>query len=722
MISNILDLKNIGKFIDPSKIAGRNFENVTVIYGKNTYGKTTFSSIFRSLQFNNPLILEEKKTIRDGSGKPVVKIRDADGQIYEFKDSAWTSNVSRLKIQVFDTVFVDENIYSGERITDDHHQCLNNLILGQIGVGKQKRIDELTLEINNLAAEKARLAREFVNANTGFSFDELKNVGVRTVDLENKIEALESLINQVKNVEIISGEFQKILDRMSIDFEKIRTILSKKLSVDIGYIKNHLNHSASSSGLLEFMKNGLVYQKSKSIGEICIFCGQEISAKSAEHLKTFQEFFTSRYQLVSSEMQSVADSLLQINLESGLQALQNVYKEFRIEGAIKSQDIVQAVECFEALKVDVAGKCKNLEADFNFSALDGLKEKINSVIESIAKTTDTLKSQSDMRRLKAELGELRLEKLQKGQYAGLLAQYSDLENRTQIHHAERTGIIQELEEEMSANISNILEALNQNLMDLHAGFQISRLEHRKKIRSADKSLYSIEFNGKDIPLNQTKGAPCFSSVLSDSDKKVLALSFFLSTLATEKDAVVVFDDPVNSFDNERKRAITLKLGQVAASGKQVIVLTHDVGFLREINWEPSLKNKFIVITNDGTTSSLDDSEDIRDYLEDNHKQRMKLLLEMQSSGRFDRSFEAECRMLVEHVFEIKHQKLFQNVERGSIRSYAEIVFVGNDTILNDFERLGNYLHVPLHDGSIPETGSVDNQTTISEFFKCLKYI
>ena len=133
-------------------------------------------------------------------------------------------------------------------------------------------------------------------------------------------------------------------------------------------------------------------------------------------------------------------------------------------------------------------------------------------------------------------------------------------------------------------------------------------------------------------------------------------------------------------------------------------------------------NHQMVIKNNRTTSFLENSHNIKDYIEDNHKKRIKRLIKMQSTGNFENNFEAECRKLMEHIFELKHYSRLIGAEQKSIRGYAEIIFNGKHEILNDFSRLGNYLHVPLHDGSIPETGEIDNQTTFAEFFKCLQYI
>lgn len=328
-----------------------------------------------------------------------------------------------------------------------------------------------------------------------------------------------------------------------------------------------------------------------------------------------------------------------------------------------------------------------------------------------------------MPNLNIELRNLRLEKIKKENWFDFCKKYQNLGKENLEIQDERATLITELDAEMDKVVSGILIDLNQNLLDLGADFSIFKLEHKRKIKTTDKSLYSLLFKNKILPLVAEKGSYCFNNILSDSDRKVLALAFFLATVNKKRDAIIVFDDPVNSFDNERKRAITKKIGELKNFVKQIIILTHDEGFLREINWEPNLsENCFMVIENNGTTSFLENSHDIKDYLEDNHKKRIKRLIKMQSTGNFENNFEAECRKLMEHVFELKHHSELIGAELKSIGGYSEIIFNGKQDILDDFNRLGKYLHPPLHDSSIPEIGKIDNQTTLAEFFKCLKYI
>ena len=70
------------------------------------------------------------------------------------------------------------------------------------------------------------------------------------------------------------------------------------------------------------------------------------------------------------------------------------------------------------------------------------------------------------------------------------------------------------------------------------------------------------------------------SILSEGEKKVIALSNFLAdcTIDNRKNSIV-FDDPVTSLDMDYRDLIATKIVELSRD-RQIIVLTHDLSFLR----------------------------------------------------------------------------------------------------------------------------------------------
>ncbi|MFH1805222.1 MAG: AAA family ATPase [Pseudomonadota bacterium] len=80
-----------------------------------------------------------------------------------------------------------------------------------------------------------------------------------------------------------------------------------------------------------------------------------------------------------------------------------------------------------------------------------------------------------------------------------------------------------------------------------------------------------------------KPTAAIGQVLSEGEHRCVALAAFMAELATtENKSGIVFDDPVSSLDHMHREAVAKRLIAEAAH-RQVIVFTHDLAFLFELN-------------------------------------------------------------------------------------------------------------------------------------------
>jgi hypothetical protein len=109
---------------------------------------------------------------------------------------------------------------------------------------------------------------------------------------------------------------------------------------------------------------------------------------------------------------------------------------------------------------------------------------------------------------------------------------------------------------------------------------------------------SFEIVGLAVELrqqNSVQGIPRFKvaltrkptaavgQVLSEGEHRCVALAAFMAELATtENKSGIVFDDPVSSLDHMHREAVAKRLVAEAVH-RQVIVFTHDLAFLFELN-------------------------------------------------------------------------------------------------------------------------------------------
>jgi len=110
MIKKIIRIKNVGKFEDFFAQGNVSLNKVNIFYGENSMGKTTLTSIIRSLLKNDSNLILERKTYGKNED-PYVEIlyaEDQKKQIYKFQDKKWNKNLK--DVEIFDTFFINENV------------------------------------------------------------------------------------------------------------------------------------------------------------------------------------------------------------------------------------------------------------------------------------------------------------------------------------------------------------------------------------------------------------------------------------------------------------------------------------------------------------------------------------------------------------------------------------------------------------------------------------
>jgi energy-coupling factor transporter ATP-binding protein EcfA2 len=112
-----------------------------------------------------------------------------------------------------------------------------------------------------------------------------------------------------------------------------------------------------------------------------------------------------------------------------------------------------------------------------------------------------------------------------------------------------------------------IDTFNEECQKLNGNFGIE-ITHTG---SAGKSFRQLKLKGKNP-----------NAVLSEGEQKVIAIADFLAEMQlSEVNRGIVFDDPVTSLDNDRKKQIAERLANQAVF-KQVIIFTHDLVFFYHI--------------------------------------------------------------------------------------------------------------------------------------------
>ena len=99
MLRRITEIKNVGTFTN-CVASGIGFDRITLVYGRNTYGKSTLGDIFYSLEKNENDIITARKSIPEpeNGGAQSLKLQFAADGENERQGSSQFRGGSGLKV------------------------------------------------------------------------------------------------------------------------------------------------------------------------------------------------------------------------------------------------------------------------------------------------------------------------------------------------------------------------------------------------------------------------------------------------------------------------------------------------------------------------------------------------------------------------------------------------------------------------------------------------
>jgi len=145
MIKKIVHIKNLGRF--KNFVSGNTtwngvFEKNTAIYADNGSGKTTFTQIFKSLKGDNSL-LNKRKTFGADKDVDILMLDETNNQLH-FSAKKW--NKKNENIEIFDTFFIESNVYLISIGSHDQRTTFFEVALGSEGIILSERASKLMSE------------------------------------------------------------------------------------------------------------------------------------------------------------------------------------------------------------------------------------------------------------------------------------------------------------------------------------------------------------------------------------------------------------------------------------------------------------------------------------------------------------------------------------------------------------------------------------------------
>jgi wobble nucleotide-excising tRNase len=611
MLHKIIKIRNVGRFENCAWRGGAQFESMSLIYGENGRGKSTFCDLLRSLQSGAPEPLLGRKRL-GAVGDCEVELLTTGGKV-TFAKGAWSK--TQPEIAIFDTVFVHQNVFAGDRVDHEHKRNLYRVIVGEVGVKLAEKVDKLDGDIRNAAKVvdgKMALAQFCFPRGTELAkvtqMPPDPQIASKVAEKERELKNAETAIQ--RGAEIKSKATLGILTipQMPVGLGKLLNKTIANVAEDAeNALKEHLaQHTRGATQ--DWIARGVGFLKD----ETCPFCAQPTA--KLDLIASYRAFFDKAYSEFKAEIEAMKKALsaqfgqkVESNLQKVLSenaTLAEFWKQFELTddlapanpaahlGAIT--DLAEAGA--ELLRIKGLAPTEPLQLSPSFTEAFTELERLvaaaalhNKAVTDLNERITKFKAQQaalDVSALRTELATLRLvEVKQTPEATAALQAWADaVAAKKALESAKETA-----KTDLDTHSSNVLKLHDKRINELlgmfGAGFRIGATE-RSYAGGKPSSTYSLVINRVPVELGDDKtpaSTPSFRNTLSAGDRSTLALSFFIAQLERDpklKDRILVFDDPFTSQDRSRRSATLSLINDLAKKAAQTIVLSHDPYFLR----------------------------------------------------------------------------------------------------------------------------------------------
>lgn len=725
MLKRIEQIQNIGcyKNIRASRMQ---FDKLTFIYGDNSFGKSTMCDIFRSLSTSNSECISNRMSIPNDNNDPqkVIFKFQLLGSTTEapitFSRNSWNPLLSGIDIFVFDTDFIHRNVFTGLTIDRQNQKNITQFVLGEDSVDKANKIANNKSELRAINKQISSLEnKEFSTIKKLDDFIELKinlteeQLLQNLIKIEKKVNHKKTILNSIddiieKNEPINLDEslnFSNLVDEMNTCFNaSYEQINEKALESLLEHIKINCNDNINLN-INDWIKEGVQIK----LTEFCPFCGQELVGNANDLISSYNEYFNEAFKKFENEIVSKLNSLQYENAkyllsahsgttESNLKFIKE-YLEL-INGAGFENEVKQIDEItqklkklfqewnddFESIEKSIDEKIKEKrysiiknigEIDlaqkvetFN-EILDGIKG-YNKLIDIIMDSILTYKADLNYDNVSSELENLKLELdksktlLMRKQLDSVCKRYSELVAAREINKQKTVELESNLETEQNSYLNEYFDKINELFNKLGSSkFKISKTINRRghmPVVSMTAKYCNVQITNELI-----------TTFLSESDRRALALSVFLAKVLCLSDeqrekTILVFDDPVTSFDDNRiDRTIRLFEG-FRKNLRQMIILSHYPKYIKVFFERANLNSndiKLLKLSKNNLTTSIEEAKPI-DFVETLHQQKYRKIKSYIAREHFE-DISSDLRIFLEEEVKMRFKEQINENELQNLQ-------------------------------------------------------
>lgn len=585
---------------------------LSVIYGGNGSGKSSYSRILKKVCWSRNPGIELKKNVfsPSASDQQVDFIINNNGSNTNFR---WRENLTPHpdlnSIYVFDTDCGE--IYVNKENPTEYKPIGIDLLERLIGLLNNVS-QQISDEVNSYTTQKPALDNELHSTNNGkwyLSLEEKSEESVESINLtqkeisrkqelstllrtQNPQESLRNLSRQKSRIDVTKQQFigievhftegnLELLQSLRNRYESTRRAydLAKKELDEVNPLKGFgtdpwrvlwdaARNFAESNG----MTNGQNFPSDASL-ENCVLCQQVLDQNARERLTGFSNFIlndvSTQLRIIQGEIRekiAFYNSLTVTSFEN-LTEIDQLIDDFQ-------RKYIEFNSSFNSSKIAIVDFLENGgELNLSFNIISNTIDDISQRLDVQINQTKTLLE--NRASIISEHNELSVKKFLFDKHTVILQYYREFKYKAWLQSCQSqlsTGPI-------SRKIGDLME--NQAVDLQHQEF----INHLSYFNSdlASKVLLSKTrtHQGSTFQKCSLDGlSDSLNSVLSEGEQKIIALSNFLaeSTIDGKKNSLIL-DDPVTSLDMDYRDLIANKIVQLS-QGRQVIVFTHDLSFMR----------------------------------------------------------------------------------------------------------------------------------------------
>lgn len=646
MIKKFIKINGTGKFLNyshttvPSPHRTTDFEKINLIYGENGSGKTTLAVILDSLRSGNDVLT--KKRSFDRTVPQIVEVLTdlPSNPKLKFSNGSWDINYPN--IEIFDIHFITNNVYTGLEVQNTHKKNLFEIIFGGQGVQLKNDIqnikDRIQAAKNSLQATKSQIELAIDRAFTAADYCNVRfdsGINAKITSKQTEITTARSFQeirskNSPSNIPLMPFPFDIEMAEQTIEkaIDNISTEFLEKF-------KNHKEHLDMNGNDEQWIKQG--YESIKD--EHCPFCSRPFD-DTTEIIEAYNQYFNKEYNDLLDKISSLVEDSIAYNIEALLLTVenkissnQNLIEFWKLH--IDNPPLITSLsEDYEDIKTEfgkvkelISSKSRNPIQSQSYAELTtfntlttALNQKITDFNAEIAaynsritamkagNTPNIVQLETELKKLKA------IKKRGETTVATLCTTFTTQTATIDTLNTQKTKKQGQLDTYSATVFSTYATTINSYLQifapyleirDFNSGYVGSSREPMVK--------YVLHINGNEIKQVDSATHPSFRYSLSEGDKNALALSFFLTKLETDgniQDKIIVFDDPVSSFDLNRKSATINKLVEFGQQAKQLFVFSHNLIFASEF-WKSA--NQVSCTTQSSSISLIGNSSCIVEY-------------------------------------------------------------------------------------------------------------